>query len=82
VRSWGDQPRLQQEALSYYLAMQDRMASFYNEREFAYQTARANRNEKRIRAIVADCKAAFSVLPRDRRSTLVNNPEVWSCRLR
>ena len=82
VRSWGDQPRLQQEALSYYLAMQDRMYSFYHEREFAYQTARANRNEKRIRAIVADCKAAFSVLPRDRRSALVNNPEVWSCQLR
>lgn len=82
VRSWGDKPRIQREAMSFFMQMQDRMKTFYCEREFALNVARANGDEKRMKSILADCKSAFGALARDRRSTMVNNPEVWSCRQR
>lgn len=82
VRSWGDKPSIQKEALFFFQQMQEHMVKFYQERELAYITASANRDDKRVRGIVKDCKDAFGKLPRDRRSMLVNNPEVWSCRPR
>ena len=82
VRSWGDKPRIQKEAMSFYLQMQEHMTRFYLERELALRTARANGNEKRMNSIRMDCKTAFGALPRDRRLAMVNNPEVWSCRPR
>ena len=79
MRSWGEKPRIQKEAQAFFATMQDRMTRFYNERELAYETARANGDDKRMNAIFTDCKAAFGSMPRDRRLTLVNNPEIWSC---
>lgn len=82
VRSWGVKPRIQKEAVSFFMSMQANMIRFYNERLLAYSTARANGDEKRMKSIFIDCKTAFGALPNDRRSTLVNDPEVWSCRQR
>ena len=82
VRSWGDKPRIQKEALAFRDSLLEQMVLFYREREHAFATARANRDERRMKAILKDCKSAFAPLPRDRRHTLVNNPEVWSCRPR
>ena len=78
VRSWGDKPRIQKEAMTFFLQLQDQMAKFYRERELALATASANGDEVRMKSIITDCKAAFGAFPRDRRLTLVKNPEVWS----
>jgi len=77
VRSWGDKPRIQKEAMSFYLLLQEQMSKFYREREFAFATARANGDDKRMKSIRDDCKTAFGLFPRDRRRALINNPEVW-----
>ena len=58
----------------------DRLTRFYNERRLAFRVARANGDEKRMRSVFTDVKAVFGPMPRDRRSSLVNDPEVWSCR--
>lgn len=79
VRTWGEKPAMQRMALAHYRAFLDRLTRFYNERRLAFKTARANGDEKRMRSIFTDVKAVFGPMLRDRRSSLVNDPEVWSC---
>lgn len=79
VRSWGEKPTMQKVALSHYRTLLEKMNNLYNERQLAYRTARINRDVKRMRSIFNDCKAVFGPMKRDRRSVLINNPEVWSC---
>lgn len=79
VRSWGVKPNIQRVALQHLETLQERMSRFYNERQLAYFTARENGQDKRMKSIFIDCKTAFGALKRDRRSSLVNNPEVWTC---
>lgn len=80
VRTWGEKPVMQKMALAHYRAFLDRLTRFYNERRLAFRTARANGDEKRMRTVFADVKAVFGPMARDRRSTLVYDPEVWPCR--
>lgn len=79
VRSWGEKPLVQQAAYELYRTFLERMTRLYNERRFAFETARQNRNEKRMRQIFRDCLMVFGSMPNDRRCSLVNNPEVWKC---
>ena len=79
VRSWGVKPAMQKEAFDCYSTLQTYMKNFYNERMLAYSTARHNGAEKKMKSIFTDCKTTFGALPHDRRSTMVNNPEIWSC---
>jgi hypothetical protein len=80
VRTWGEKPVMQKMAQSYYRSFLDQLTRFYNERRLAFKTARANGDEKRMRSVFTDVKAVFGPMLRDRRSSLVNDPEVWSCR--
>lgn len=80
VRTWGEKPVMQKLAQEHYRAFLDRLTRFYNERRLAFRVARANGDEKRMRSVFTDVKAVFGPMLRDRRSSLVNDPEVWSCR--
>lgn len=77
--TWGKETANAKSALAYLDDFQERKSQFYNERQFAYMTATRNDQEKRMRQIVEDCRAVFSVLRRERRYYLVNNAEVWPC---
>ncbi len=79
IRSWGVKHATQKAALEQYQTLQEKMTRFYNERFLAYETARENGVDKRMKHIFFDCKTMFGAMPRDRRATLVNDPEVWAC---
>ena len=79
-RSWSDRPTVAKVAFGSYQSYLDRLARFYNERRLAYLTAMTNHDKKRMRAIVTDCKQVFGSMWHDRRSRLVNDPEVWGWR--
>jgi len=79
VRTWGQKPVMQKLAVSHYKTFLDRLTRFYTERHLAYKIARANGDEKRMRSIFTDVKTVFGTMSRDRRSTLVYDPEVWAC---
>lgn len=80
IRSWDEKPVMQKMAMSHYRTFLDRLERFYNERHLAFKIARANGDEKRMRTIFTDVKTIFGQMPRDRRSSLVFDPEVWACR--
>jgi len=79
VRTWGEKFVMQKLALGYYKTFLERLTRFYNERHLAYRIARENGDEKRMRTIFTDVKTVFGAMSRDRRSTLVYDPEVWAC---
>ena len=80
VRSWGVKPHIQKKAQAYYRDFLEKIQRLYNERELAFSTAKANGDDKRMREIFYDVQAVFGIMKRDRRSVLVQDPEVWSCR--
>lgn len=82
IRSWGIKPIIQKSAMTSYRSFLERLGRFYNERELALGTAMANRDEKKVKSIFLDAKSVFGAMYRDRRSTLVNNPEVWACQIK
>ena len=79
IRTWGEKPVIQKMAMAHYRTFLDRLERFYNERRLAFTVACANGDEKRRKAVFGDVKTVFGAMPRDRRSTLVYDPEVWSC---
>ena len=79
--TWGRESANAKSALMCLDSFQERKSQFYNERRFAYEIARLNGAEKRLREITQDCRAVFSVLRYERRRDLVNNPEVWPCQV-
>ena len=79
VRSWSVKPVVRKMAMGYLAVFNDRLNHFYNERRFAFETAKSNRDEKRIRNVFTDVKTVFGAMPQDRRYMLVNDPEEWTC---
>lgn len=80
VRTWGEKPVLQKLALAHYKTLLEQMKRFYNERLLAFKVARENADDKKMKSVFIDAKTVFGAMPQDRRSTLVYDPEVWSCR--
>lgn len=79
VMTWGKKNSNAKSAREYLDAFMARKTSFYNEKKLAYNTAKLNRDEKRMHRIFMDCREMFSVLKYDRRSSQINNPEFWGC---
>lgn len=81
ARNWSEHPMIRKMALSYHRTFMDKLENIYNERKLAFTTAKANANEKLMKSIFLDTIEVFGAMTRDRRSSLVYNPEVWPCHL-
>jgi hypothetical protein len=79
VRTWSEKPVTRRITFAHYKIFLERLQRFYNERHLAFKVARENGDEKRMRAVFTDVKTVFGVMARDRRSSLVYDPEVWAC---
>ena len=75
--TWGKQTPNAKNAREFCDVFLSRKTAFYNERYLAYESARLNGDEKRMRRTFEDIRDMFSSLRRDRRYYKVNNPEVW-----
>jgi len=75
--TWGKQTPNAKSAREFNDAFLSRKTAFYNERYLAYESARLNGDEKRMRRVFEDIRDMFSMLKRERRYYKINDPEVW-----
>lgn len=76
VRSWDKNPDVRYRAMELLSQFREKLSVFYYQEYNAFQTAKDNRDEKKMGRILQDVKSIFS--NRDERYfSLVGNGEVW-----